>query len=123
MADPRLIDARGHEFLRALINQRIGGGCVFVSGLPLSSAGNDIELVALYTAGALNWADIIPQMDGQGPLLVIARTNQGYVMVRLLAEEADIAQQRIWSVPATSLPARCRMAQRRSSIFVPADGC
>jgi hypothetical protein len=46
-------------------------------------AGTDIELEVLFDAalngGRLDWADVIPRIDGKGPLLMIARTEKGYV--------------------------------------------
>jgi hypothetical protein len=36
---------------------------------------------AKLNGGRLDWADVIPKIDGQGPLLMLARTNKGYVML------------------------------------------
>jgi hypothetical protein len=51
--------------------------------LHLNHAGTGIELEVLFDAafngGRLDWADVIPNVQGRGPLLVIARTNKGFV--------------------------------------------
>jgi hypothetical protein len=45
-----------------------------------------IELEVLFDAalngGRLDWADVILKMDGQGPLLFVARTDKGYVLLQ-----------------------------------------
>jgi hypothetical protein len=46
-------------------------------------AGTDMELEVLFdvalNGGRLDWADVVPKIDGKGPLLVLARTDKGYV--------------------------------------------
>jgi hypothetical protein len=48
-------------------------------------AGTGIELEVLFDAalndGRLNWRDVLPRIDGQGPLVVLARTDKGYVLM------------------------------------------
>jgi hypothetical protein len=39
---------------------------------------------AALNGGVLDWKDVIPKMDGHGPLLVIARTDKGYVVVIMI---------------------------------------
>jgi hypothetical protein len=57
-----------------------------VAGLvPLTPAGTDIELEVLFDAalngGRLDWTDVIPKLDGKGPLLFIARTDKGFMVL------------------------------------------
>jgi hypothetical protein len=50
--------------------------------LCLTVAGTGIALEVLFDAlvdGGLDWKAAIPKIDGQGPLVIMARTNQGYV--------------------------------------------
>jgi aminopeptidase-like protein len=58
-------------------------GCCWPA--PLTSAGTDIEYEVLFDAaqngGRLDWADVIPRIEGQGPLLVLAHTDKGYVKI------------------------------------------
>jgi hypothetical protein len=48
----------------------------------MTAAGDDFELVTLFDAAqnndTLEWSDVIPCVEGQGPLLFVARTNKGY---------------------------------------------
>jgi hypothetical protein len=84
MADPQMLTAEGEAYLRELINERIGGVFLVMTGLRLSFLyiGTDMELEVLFDAalngGRLDWADVVPKIDGQGPLLVLARTDKGY---------------------------------------------
>jgi hypothetical protein len=36
---------------------------------------------AVLNGGRLDWADVVPKIDGQGPLLIIARTDKGCVVL------------------------------------------
>jgi hypothetical protein len=90
MADPELLDAEGEEVLREEINRRIGG--VFVAGCVSNHsyiAGTGIELEVLFDAkvhgGRLDWRDVLPKIHGQGPLLVLARTDEGYGVLAILS--------------------------------------
>jgi hypothetical protein len=82
MADPQMLTAEGEAYLREEINKRIGGVHLELCCILLTPAGTGIELEVLFDAahkgGRLDWADVIPMIDGQGPLLVVARTDKGY---------------------------------------------
>jgi hypothetical protein len=97
--------------------------CTFIS--LFTPAGTGIELEVLFDAalngGRLDWKDVIPCIDGQGPLLLVARTDKGYAVLLRLPIEDDVEQQRVWRVPRTAIRTQCRVAQRRSNFLVSAD--
>jgi hypothetical protein len=81
--------------------------CVVVAGLvPLTPAGTGIELEVLFDAalngGRLDWTDVIPKLDGKGPLLVLARTDKGFMSIHN-GKITDRRQQRVWRIPGASL--------------------
>jgi hypothetical protein len=89
MADPELLTAEGEEVLREEINRRIGGVCMCLAALLSSTpAGTGIELEVLFDAqvdNVLDIATLAANIDGCGPLLFVARTNMGYVLMNRVA--------------------------------------
>jgi hypothetical protein len=84
-----MLTAEDREHLRELITQRIGGLAFVECGLSLSyHAGTDIGLEVLFDAalngGRLDWKAVIPHIDVQGPLIVLARTKKGYVIPMMM---------------------------------------
>jgi hypothetical protein len=76
-------------------------------------AGTGIELDVLYNAAdnddVLDWKAIVPLVHGQGPLLVLARTDKGYVSGGgggggvFMLFSYSCTQQCVWRVPHGSL--------------------
>ena len=80
MANPQMLTAEGEEVLRDSINKRIGG--VHMAGwYLLKLTGTDIELEVLFDAahngGVLDWADVIPKIDGQGLCCLLRARTRG----------------------------------------------
>jgi hypothetical protein len=93
MADTEMLSAEGEAFLGELINKRIGGVWLCLSALLSSTlAGTGIELEVLFDAalngGRLDWKDVMPRIEGRGPLLLVAYTDKGYVVLSM-REESD----------------------------------
>jgi hypothetical protein len=55
--------------------------CLLVYVLPFAGTGLELEVLfdAKLSGGRLDWKDVIPRIEEQGPLLVIARTDKGCV--------------------------------------------
>jgi hypothetical protein len=69
---------------------------------------------AKLNGGVLDWTDVISKIDIQGPLLVLARTDKGYVAMHDTREGSlTHQQQRVWRVPGGAVLPHWVVAQRQ----------